>query len=112
MDRDQGAGTGRTARQGVELVWKWGASMALITSFRFRNDRTISFKTQVECGWTYDRAATGTRLLQLETYASDGTTSQVLQIAKDRAADLLAILHEVFPRLSAIRQSAVADIKQ
>ena len=31
-------------------------SMALITSFYFRNDRTINYRTQVECGWTYDQS--------------------------------------------------------
>jgi hypothetical protein len=81
--------------------------MALITSFRFRNDRTISFKTKVECGWTYDRSAGENLLLQLETYASDGTTSQVLQINEDRAADLLAILNEVFPGLALLPQSDI-----
>ncbi|MCV7412705.1 hypothetical protein [Mycobacterium florentinum] len=74
--------------------------MALITSFRFRTDRTISFKTKVECGWTYDRSVGSYRLLQLETYASDGTTSQVLQMDGDRAAELLRIVEEVFPGLA------------
>lgn len=73
--------------------------MALITGFRHRNDRTIQYRTQVECGWTYDRSNNGPRILQLETYASDGTTSQVLQLDKNRAKDLLAIIEEVFPDL-------------
>ncbi|ORB67122.1 hypothetical protein BST47_06045 [Mycolicibacterium tusciae] len=73
--------------------------MALITAFRFRNDRTVHFRTQVECGWTYDRSGNEPRILQLETYASDGTTSQVLQLDKSRAEDLLAIIREVFPDL-------------
>jgi hypothetical protein len=75
--------------------------MALITGFRYRDDRTISFKTRVECGWTYERSDGRPRLLQLETYASDGTTSQVLQIDSDRARDLLTIVSEVFPELAA-----------
>ena len=74
--------------------------MALITSFRYRSDRTISYKTRVECGWTYDRSEKAPRLLQLETYASDGTTSQVLQLNRDRAVELLDILTEVFPNLA------------
>lgn len=74
--------------------------LALITSFRFRNDRVISYRTRGECGWTYDRSENQPRLLQLETYASDGTTSQVLQINRNRAIDLLAILNEVFPGLA------------
>ncbi|TPG34179.1 hypothetical protein EAH80_11260 [Mycobacterium hodleri] len=60
----------------------------------------ISYRTRVECGWTYDRSANHSRLLQLETYASDGTTSQVLQLNRNRAMDLLAILNEVFPGLT------------
>ncbi|MEZ0350687.1 hypothetical protein [Mycobacterium sp. pR1184] len=82
--------------------------MALITSFRFRNDRTIRFKTKVECGWTYDRSAGTAGLLQLETYASDGTTSQVLHIDLDRAAELLKILDEVFPGLTMSARSDTA----
>jgi hypothetical protein len=76
-------------------------SMALITSFHFRNDRTVSYRTQVECGWTYDRSGRTPPILQLETYASDGTTSQVLQLDRDRARDLLTILEQVFPDLRA-----------
>lgn len=75
--------------------------MALITSFYFRNDRTINYRTQVECGWTYDQSGRSPQILQLETYASDGTTSQVLQLDKDRARELLAILDQVFPDLRA-----------
>lgn len=74
--------------------------MALITSFRYRADRTISYKARVECGWTYDRSEVAPRLLQLETYASDGTTSQVLQLDINRAVELLDILTEVFPDLA------------
>lgn len=73
--------------------------MALITNFQFRSDRTISYRTQVECGWTYDQSGRAPRILQLETYASDGTTSQVLQLDRDRARDLLAIMDQVFPDL-------------
>jgi hypothetical protein len=71
--------------------------MALITSFRYRNDRTVSFRTQVECGWTYNQSSQGQQILQLETYASDGTTSQVLQIDAQRAHELIAIIEQVFP---------------
>lgn len=73
--------------------------MALITSFRYRNDRMVHFRTRVECGWTYDRSNDQMRILQLETYASDGTTSQVIQLDMERAKDLLAIIKEVFPAL-------------
>jgi hypothetical protein len=80
--------------------------MALITGFRYRDDRTISFKTRVECGWTYERSDDRPRLLQLETYASDGTTSQVLQIDRARARDLLTIVGDVFPELAAESKSS------
>jgi hypothetical protein len=75
--------------------------MALITAFRYRSDRTIRYRTQLECGWTYDRSQEPSeRVLQLETYASDGTTSQVMQVDRTRAEELLHILYEVFPALS------------
>lgn len=70
--------------------------MALITGFNYRSDRTVNYKTRVDCGWTFD-ANEG--LLQLETYASDGTTSQVLQIDQQRAAELMGIIAQVFPAL-------------
>lgn len=71
-------------------------AMALITGFKYRNDRTVSYKTRVDCGWTYDR---NEGLLQLETYASDGTTSQVLRIDEQRAGELMGIIAQVFPTL-------------
>jgi hypothetical protein len=71
-------------------------AMALITGFYYRSDRTVSYRTRVECGWTYDMRE---GLLQLETYASDGTTSQVLQIDHQRAGELMGIIAQVFPGL-------------
>jgi len=79
--------------------------MALITSFRYRDDRIIRFRTRVECGWTYDHSEQGEQILQLETYASDGTTSQVLQLDQARARELIAILGEVFPALETARRT-------
>ncbi len=70
--------------------------MALITGFKYRSDRTVSYKTRVDCGWTYDP---NEGLLQLETYASDGTTSQVLQIDEQHAGELMGIIAQVFPTL-------------
>jgi hypothetical protein len=70
--------------------------MALIEGFTYRSDRTVSYRTRVECGWTYDNCE---GLLQLETYASDGTTSQVLQFDRQRAAELMGIIAQVFPEL-------------
>jgi hypothetical protein len=71
-------------------------AMALITGFKYRSDRTVSYRTRVECGWTCDKSE---GLLQLETYASDGTTSQVLQIDQQRAGELMGIIAQVFPAL-------------
>lgn len=70
--------------------------MALIDRFTYRSDRTVTYRTCVECGWTYDKTE---GLLQLETYASDGTTSQILQIDQQRAAELMGIIAQVFPAL-------------
>lgn len=79
--------------------------MALITGFKYRSDRTVSYKTRVDCGWTYDRSE---GLLQLETYASDGTTSQVLQIDEQHAGELMVIFARVFPTLC-LPQASRAD---
>ncbi|OFB37067.1 hypothetical protein BA059_20820 [Mycolicibacterium sp. (ex Dasyatis americana)] len=70
--------------------------MALITGFTYRSDRTVSYRTRVDCGWTHDESE---GLLQLETYASDGTTSQVLQVDQQRAGELMGIIAQVFPGL-------------
>ena len=66
--------------------------MALITGFMYRSDRAVSYKTRVDCGWTFER---NEGLL----YASDGTTSQVLQIDEQHAAELMGIIAQVFPTL-------------
>jgi hypothetical protein len=76
--------------------------MALVTSFRYRTDRTINYRTRVECGWTRGVDTGGEQLLQLETYASDGTTSQVLQLDRTTADELVAIIREVFPAEASI----------
>jgi hypothetical protein len=71
--------------------------MALIKSFRYRGDRSINYRAVIECGWTYGAPDGSTMLLQLETYASDGTTSQVLQLDRNIALELTTILRKVFP---------------
>lgn len=70
--------------------------MALIEGFIYRSDRPVNYRTRVDCGWTYDKSE---GLLQLETYASDGTTSQVLQLDHVRAGQLMGIIAQVFPEL-------------
>ncbi len=81
-------------------------AMALITGSKYRSDRIVSFKTRVECGWTSDKSE---GLLQLETYASDGTTSQVLQIDQQRAGELMGIIAQVFPELYLLNASRNAQ---
>lgn len=70
--------------------------MALIEGFTYRSDRPVSYRTRVDCGWAFDKSE---GLLQLETYASDGTTSQVLQLDEVRAGQLMGIIAQVFPGL-------------
>ena len=80
--------------------------MALIEGFTYRSDRTVSYRTRVDCGWTYDKSE---GLLQLETYASDGTTSQVLQMDQQRAGELMGIIAQVFPELYFPRSSPMGQ---
>ena len=70
--------------------------MALITSFEHRSDRTAQFRTEHRCGWFHAITPDGDRILQLETYAKDGTTAQIMQFDKRGAAELLAIIAKVF----------------
>lgn len=70
--------------------------MALIEGFAYRSDRPVNYRTRVDCGWTYDKSE---GLLQLETYASDGTTSQILQMDQQRAGELMGIIAQAFPEL-------------
>ena len=80
--------------------------MALIEGFTYRSDRTVSYRTRVDCGWTYDKSES---LLQLETYASDGTTSQVLQMDQQRAGELMGIIAQVFAELYFPRSSPMGQ---
>ena len=80
--------------------------MALIEGFTYRSDRTVSYRTRVDCGWTYDKSES---LLQLETYASDGTTSQVLQMDQQRAGELMGIIAQVLPDLYFPRSSPIGQ---
>jgi hypothetical protein len=73
--------------------------MSLITSFEYRSDRTTRFQAERQCGWFYANVPERGRILQLETYASDGTTSQVFQFDRRIAGELLAIIANAFPDL-------------
>ncbi len=63
---------------------------------RWRRIATHRGRPGKACEWTCDKSE---GLLQLETYASDGTTSQVLQIDQQRAGELMGIIAQVFPAL-------------
>lgn len=70
--------------------------MALITSFEHRTDRNARFQTEHRCGWFYADMPGRDRILQLETYAKDGTTAQIMQFDRRAAGELLAIIAKVF----------------
>lgn len=75
--------------------------MSLITSFEYRGDRNARFQAQHKCGWFWADLPTVGRVLQLETYAKDGSTSQVFQFDRERAGELLCLIAEVFLRADA-----------
>lgn len=70
--------------------------MSLITSFEYRGDRTARFQTQHRCGWFYTNDPDRGRILQLETYAKDGTTGQIFQFDQRMADELVGIIAKVF----------------
>ena len=70
--------------------------MSLITSFEYRGDRTARYQKEHHCGWFYANLPEKGRVLQIETYAKDGTTAQVLQFDRHAAGELLAIIAKVF----------------
>lgn len=78
--------------------------MAIITSFRPLPDlQGLPHPTRVECRWKVF-AVGATRMLQLDTYGSEGReipgkVSQTLQLDRERARDLCVVLREAFPDL-------------
>jgi hypothetical protein len=70
--------------------------MSLITTFEYRADRTVSIRKSHKCGWFFANIPEHGRILQLETYAKDGTTGQILQFDKHAAGELLALIAKVF----------------
>jgi hypothetical protein len=70
--------------------------VSLITSFEHRTDRTARFQAEHRCGWFHANMRGGDRILQLETYAKDGTTAQIMQFDRRAAGELLAIIAKVF----------------
>lgn len=77
--------------------------MAQIEEFYRTTISSRPHPTKVECGWQPVRDG-GQVYLQLSTYGSDDRqsekkVSQTIQLDRDRAAELLAILRETFPDL-------------
>lgn len=72
--------------------------MSLITSFEYRSDRTARIRTQHKCGWFYANTPEVGRIIQLETYAKDGTTAQIMQFDRRMAGELMKLLAQVFPQ--------------
>ncbi|KUI15400.1 hypothetical protein AU191_06695 [Mycolicibacterium acapulense] len=56
----------------------------------------MRIRTQHKCGWLYANTPEAGRVMQLETYATDGTTGQILQFDRRMAGELLAIIAKVF----------------
>jgi hypothetical protein len=78
--------------------------MARIARFeKITSDRQRIHGTETNCGYgAFD--VQGRRYLQLETYGSNerkipGKISQTLQLDEDRAAELLRIIRQTFPRI-------------
>jgi hypothetical protein len=78
--------------------------MALIKSFERRRSARVTFRSEVDCGWNVG-TVNGREILHLETYGSadreiPGKVSQTIELDEAAAAELLAIIHQAFPRLS------------
>jgi hypothetical protein len=76
--------------------------MALVVNF-VKIDRTIDFRSSVECGWT-SGIVNGRQILHLETYGSSsrevpGRGSQFLQFDREGARILRSILVDAFPEI-------------
>jgi hypothetical protein len=78
--------------------------MALIQKFERLHGGSVTFRTEVDCGWRVGDAR-GRRILHLETYGSpdrerQGKISQAIELDEERARELQRILREAFPRLA------------
>lgn len=84
--------------------------MARIRSFYHFTPDVRPHRSDVDCGYTVLQSETGP-LLHLATFGSDqrkftGAASQLLQIDRERASELLRIIGEAFPGLVAAEHSA------
>lgn len=79
--------------------------MALVRQFVPLHAQGTVHRTETDAGW--ERVMHGTEtLLYIGTYGSadrksQPKTSQVIQLNRERAAELLQIIHEVFPGIEA-----------
>jgi hypothetical protein len=78
--------------------------MALIKSFERCGTARVTVRSEVDCGWNVG-TVNGREILHLETYGSadraiPGKVSQSIEFDEDAAAELIAIIHQAFPRLS------------
>lgn len=79
--------------------------MAQITSFdRVTSDSAGKSRTSVACGYRTIDLSDGTKAVQLVTYGSEerkltGKASQSIELDREHASALIAILQEAFPGL-------------
>jgi hypothetical protein len=78
--------------------------MALIRSFVEKPHTTISWRSEVECGFTIGHRGDA-RILHLETYGSGsrqipGKVSQSLELDEKGARELIRIMRRAFPRIT------------
>jgi hypothetical protein len=74
--------------------------MALIRSFEHRPGAGVSFRSEVDCGYSIGEV-NGRKILHLETYGSStraipGKVSQSVELDEDTARELAAIIRSAF----------------
>ena len=74
--------------------------MALIRSFELRPGASVSFRSEVDCGYSVGEVG-GRKILHLETYGSStraipGKVSQSIELNEDAARELAAIIRRAF----------------
>lgn len=79
--------------------------MALIKNFIARPEASVSFRTEVDCGYKVESLGDKT-FLHLETYGSraraiPGKVSQSLELDERGARELIRIIEDAFPQLVA-----------
>ena len=77
--------------------------MALIIRFKERRGAAITWRSEVECGYTVG-SRDDRRIVHLETYGSaersiPGKVSQSIELDEERARELVDILRRAFPNI-------------